>query len=227
MNLSCRGRRNRVAPVLKYEADARPSHSPLTPTKHPLRDKLHFLATFLRRPFHVGSLWPSSAKLAAEMIAGVTLAEGDVVVEYGPGTGPMTMALARQMPIGVRFLGIERDAGFFDLLGKRFPRLEFVRGSAEDVGTFLAARKLPRAKLIVSGLPFATMPHEVQQRIVAATKRALADDGVFRTFAYVHAYGSRSAKQFRDFMQDSFGNFSRSRPVLLNMPPAYVLTYRH
>lgn len=199
----------------------------VTPTKHPLRDKLHFLATFLRRPFRVGSLWPSSARLAAEMVAGVPLAAGDLVVEYGPGTGPMTMALARLMPDGVRFLGIERDAGFFDLLGKRFPKLEFVQGSAEDVERFLADRKLPRAKLIVSGLPFAAMPHEVQERIVAATKRALADDGVFRTFSYVHAYGSRRAKQFREFMQRSFGHFTRSRPVLRNVPPAYVLTYQH
>jgi len=195
--------------------------------KHPLRDKLHFLATFLRRPFHVGSLWPSSRRLAEAMVAGVPLEAGDVVVEYGPGTGPMTLALARCMPEGVRFLGIEREAGFFDLLKKRFPHLEFVQGSAEDVESYLAARNLPPAKLIVSGLPFAAMPMELQDRIVGATKRALREDGVFRTFAYMHAYGSQRAKQFRECMQRQFGTFQRSSPVLRNMPPAYVLTYRH
>ena len=196
-------------------------------SKHPLRDKLHFLGTFLRKPFRTGSLWPSSKNLAEAMVGDVHLAPGDVVVEYGPGTGPMTAALARCMPKGVRFLGIEHDQGFCDLLHARFPKLEFIRGSAEHVESFLAERRLPKAKLIVSGLPFASMPLELQESIVAATKRALRDDGVFRTFTYVHAYGTRRAKRFREFMGKRFGGFARSKAVLCNVPPAYVLTYQH
>jgi phospholipid N-methyltransferase len=195
--------------------------------KHRLRDKLKFLGTFLRSPFRIGSLWPSSRQLAEAMVLDVHLQRGDVVVEYGPGTGPMTAALARCMPEGVRFLGIEHDEGFCRVLEQRFPRLEFVRGSAEHVEQYLAERGLPRARLIVSGLPFASMPLALQESIVGATKRALRDDGVFRTFAYVHAYGSRRARRFREFMAEQFRGFKRSKAVLLNMPPAYVLTYRH
>ncbi len=160
------------------------------------------------------------------MVGGVPLDAGDVVVEFGPGTGPMTAALARAMPAGVRFVAIERDEGFCARLRARFPRLEFHHGSAEQVAQVLHARAWPHARLIVSGLPFAAMPAEVQQNIVVATRAALAADGVFRTFAYVHAYGSRAARRFRELMQAHFSRFARSGPVLWNMPPAYVLTFQ-
>lgn len=194
--------------------------------RHPLRDSFHFLAKFVRRPFRVGALWPSSRRLAEAMVKDVRLVPGDVVVEYGPGTGPMTAVLARKVNEGVRYVGIERDRGFHELLKKRFPKLAFELGSAEDVAAILEARGLPQPKLIISGLPFASMPKDLQERIVAATKSVLRSDGTFRTFAYVHAYRSRSAKRFREFMADQFARFECSRAVLLNVPPAYVLSYQ-
>lgn len=191
-----------------------------------LRDGLRFFGKFLRNPKHVGSVTPSSRYLAAAMTGGLHLQRGDLVIEYGPGTGPMTAALADTLPEGVRYLGIERDAHFQELLVERFPYLDIHHGSVLDVVEILAARGLPKAKAIICGLPFASLPQDLQEGIARATRDVLTEHGEFRLFQYVHAYGLPGARRFRKLMAALFGSYTRSHPVLWNVPPAYVLTYR-
>ena len=62
--------------------------------------------------------------------------------------------------------------------------------------------------------------------MVAGTREVLAQDGEFRTFQYVHAYGLKSARRFRAMMAEQFRTCKRSQPVLRNVPPAYILTYK-
>ena len=191
-----------------------------------LLDSLRFFRKFLRNPGSVGSVMPSSRYLAEAMAADLDLEPGDLVIEYGPGTGPMTTVLAGRLPAGVRYLGIERDAHFQQLLAERFPQLDFHLGSVEDVGEILRARDLPKARTIISGLPFASLPKELQESIAHSTRAVLTEDGEFRTFQYVHAYGLPAARRFRTAMARLFSTCTRSQPVLLNVPPAYVLTYK-
>ena len=196
------------------------------PPRRRLLDGLRFFGKFLRRPGRMGSVVPSSRYLAEAMVADLELVSGDVIIEYGPGTGPMTAVLASQLPAGVRYLGIERDAQFQHLLEARFPHLDFHLGSVEDVADILRTRELPKAKVIISGLPFASLPDALQQSIAQGTRAVLSEAGEFRTFQYVHAYRLPAARRFRAAMEDLFGSCSRSQPVLRNVPPAYVLTYK-
>ncbi len=191
-----------------------------------LLDSLRFFGKFLGSPGRVGSVVPSSRHLAEAMAANLELLPGDLIIEYGPGTGPMTAVLASQLPAGVRYLGIERDEQFQRILKQRFPHMDFHLGSVEDVAKILAIRDLPKAKAIISGLPFASLPGEQQQSIARVTRAVLSPAGVFRTFQYVHAYRLPAARRFRAAMEDLFGSCTRSQAVLRNVPPAYVLTYR-
>src|SRR5690606_40420 len=104
-----------------------------------VRESLRFLATFVRHPVSVGAVLPSWRYLAERLSAGLDLAGGDVVLEYGPGTGPVTAVLepmiARQP--SVRYLGIELNGGFVDVLRRRYPHLEFAHGSVVDVESLL------------------------------------------------------------------------------------------
>jgi len=197
-----------------------------TGTNHRLRDHLRFFGKFLRNPGHVGSIVPSSRYLAGAMTADLDLAPGDLIIEYGPGTGPMTAALAARLPSGARYLGIERDPHFLELLVKRFPHLDFHLGSVADVAEILDQRGLPKARAIISGLPFASLSKSLQEDIARGTREVLAEDGEFRTFQYLHAYGLPRARRFRTLMAKLFRTRTRSRPVLLNVPPAYVLTFK-
>ena len=199
-----------------------------TPGGGGLRDSVRFFGRFLTSPGSIGAVMPSSRYLAEAMVRGLGLEEGDLVVEYGPGTGPMTLAIhqLKLADLGIGYLGIELDPTFHASLQERFPGMGFVLGSVVDVEAILAERGLGAAKAIISGLPFASLTMPVQQAVVAGTHRVLADDGEFRTFQYVHAFGLSSARRFRAMMGERFGSYHRSTPVLRNVPPAYILTYR-
>ena len=71
----------------------------------------------------------------------------------------------------------------------------------------------------ISGSPVAIYALDLNPSI-------LTEDGEFRTFQYVHAYGLPAARRFRAAMDRLFGSSTRSQPVLRNVPPAYVLTYK-
>ena len=87
-----------------------------------MRDGIGFFGTFLRNPTAVGAVLPSSRYLSRALVGDLShLGEGELVVEYGPGTGPMTAVIRDRLPPGVRYLGIELQSSFCQLLAKRFP----------------------------------------------------------------------------------------------------------
>ena len=59
----------------------------------PIKSKLLFFKQYMRKPFGIGSITPSSQKLALSMVEHVGYRAGDKVVELGPGTGVFTQAL--------------------------------------------------------------------------------------------------------------------------------------
>lgn len=191
----------------------------------PVRDAVHFFGRFLCRPGQVGAVLPSSRFLARELVGDLSaLRPGELVVEYGPGTGAITRRIAEVLPAGVRYLGIELEQTFVRKLEAHFPQLSFHHGSVADVAAILGGAGQPSR--IISGLPFASLPRAVQDAVVDGTAAVLADGGEFRTFQYVHAYGMQTARRFRRAMGAHFARFERSRPVVRNVPPAYVLVYR-
>lgn len=193
-----------------------------------VRESLRFLATFVRHPGSVGAVLPSSRWLAERLVAGLDLRAGDIVLEYGPGTGAVTAVIDREIAArpGVHYLGIELNGGFIEVLRRRYPHRDFAHGSVVDVERLLRERGFARARAIISGLPFASLPHDVQTETIAGIQAVLAPGGEFRTFQYVHAYRLPAARRFRDLMARFFPAWDRSRPIVRNIPPAFVLTYR-
>ncbi len=183
-----------------------------------------FLKRFLHNPKQVGAVWPSSSALGRAMIADLPVPIRGVVVELGPGTGALTRNLWRAMGPQARYLGIEREASFVRHLRSRprYADLQFVHGSAEDLGEHLQAAGLPAPQLIVSGLPLILMPPSVMESIVTSAAKALAPGGHFRTFSYIHSRPLPNVPRLRALMQECFATYSISAPVWRNMPPAHV-----
>ena len=192
---------------------------------HRLDDALHFASRFVTRPASVGSIWPSSRQLGEAMIDAVHLKAGDVVVEYGPGSGSFTRVLRERMPAGVEYLGIEFDPEFHSNLVKRFPGMRFHHGSAEETHNILAHHGLGPARLVISGLPFANMPPVLQERILEATRKALHHEGTFRTFSYLFASINPRTHHFKRKVKEHFHEHHGHRTVMRNFPPAHVLSY--
>ncbi len=196
------------------------------PLLETVSDAAYFFRRFLKHPLQVASVLPSSRFLAAAMFSGLPLADGDLVIEFGPGTGAFTRELLhlRRAGLRLRYLGIERDAGMCQRLSARYPELDFQLGDVRDAPRHVAERNLPQAKAVISGLSLMLMPESVQDEVFAGVTTILAKDGVFRTFSYLNNYPTGAAARLRKRVASSFDHFSISRPVIRNLPPAYVLS---
>ncbi|MBL8384458.1 MAG: methyltransferase type 12 [Burkholderiales bacterium] len=145
------------------------------------RERLDFLRGFLAHPQQVGSVIPSSRALEQRLVRRARLEDARCVVELGPGTGGTTRALLRALAPQAQLLAIELGSDFAARLRATIgdPRLIVETGSAEDIGAYLAAHRLPAPAAIVSGIPFSTMPPALADRIAAAVAAALAPGGRF------------------------------------------------
>ena len=191
-----------------------------------LGESCTFLLRFLRHPRSVGAIAPSSRFLARRIVRGLEFNGHTRVVEFGPGTGPITQELARVLPDRTRYVGIEREQVFVDVLQRRFPGFDFACDSVENLLEVAGQRGLLPLDHIVSGLPFASLPSEVTLPILDAAYDSLRPGGTFTTFQYVHAYKLPAARVFRSEMLLRFGPPSSCKVVLRNLPPAFVIKWQ-
>lgn len=180
---------------------------------------LRFFQGFLREPQQVGSVIPSSRFLERRIVNLGGVAHARTVVELGPGTGGTTHALLRALPADARLLAVEIDAHFATALRRDIhdARLLVHEGSAEHLGATLAAHSLPAPEVIVSGIPFSTMPAPIGEAILRSVWDALAPGGRFVAY------------QFRDRIavlgRDILGH-PEVDVELLNVPPMRVYRWR-
>lgn len=185
-------------------------------------EHFEFFQAFIREPASVGALSPSSRALALAMIEGFDLHNASTIVELGAGTGAFTGPILERIGRNTTFVTMELDRIHARRLKRRFPRLAVYNDSAERMHEYLVLHPNPRADYIVSGLPWANIPPEIQERIMEAILASLAPHGIFTTFAYVHARWLPKARQFRRALEQRFHQVETSRVIWKNVPPAFV-----
>jgi phospholipid N-methyltransferase len=148
-----------------------------------------FARNFLRHPLSVGTVAPSSSFLVRRVVDQVDWSRARVVVEYGPGLGTISSALLERLRHDAHLLLIETNAEFVECLQEQFRdhRVAVECGSAADVSELLASHGLPPADVIVSGIPFSTLPAAVRERVLEQTVSSLQDDGQFVVYQYSRA----------------------------------------
>jgi phosphatidylethanolamine/phosphatidyl-N-methylethanolamine N-methyltransferase len=184
-----------------------------------LADEARFLRSWLDKPLVTGAVSPSGKALARMMARYVDPQEPGLVLEIGPGTGPVTEALIERGVAPERLVLIEFNAEFVPLLQRRFPGATVVQGDAYAVARTLEGRLDQPLTATVSSLPLLTKP--VRQRA------ALLD----QCFAL-----SRPGAPFIQFTyglvppipREAIGTTTAvgSPRVWLNLPPARVWIYR-
>ena len=191
-----------------------------------LTEAMTFVKAWTQHPAMIGAISPSSQYLARQMVRGLNPRPGEVILEFGPGTGPFTRAIVPLLPDTATYIGIERESRFVKLLRTKFPELCFVHSSAEHAPQLLGASGLGRVRAVICGLPFASFAPSVQDDVIQALNQVMQPGCEFRTFQYVHAYVLPTAVRYRRRMDSLFGRHQCSRAVMRNLPPAFVLTWQ-
>lgn len=194
-------------------------------TSKNFKDTLHFFATFLTKPHHIGSVIPSSRFLAKAMVSGLALKPDDGVLELGPGTGPLTKCIAEILPNPRAFLAIDREASFITLLQKEYPNLKFIRGDAQNMVQICKEELHYPVKVVLSALPFTLFDEDLQDAILKALYDVSSPGMVFRTFQYAHSYPWPQAKRLRSRVSDIFKSSPTKTLVLRNAPPAFAVSW--
>ncbi len=187
-----------------------------------LSDHATFMGALLRSPLTVGAFCPSSRALARAMVAGFDLHRAGLVVELGPGTGSFTEVIAEHMGPGTDFFALELDPGAVGHLRQRFPHLTVHNDPAERLGEHLRRSRRPHVDYVVSGLPWAIFPADVQTRTMRVVAAALRPGGGFTTFTYLHARRSPAGRRYWKMLPELFSRVEMSKPVWGNLPPAVV-----
>ncbi|MBR0163297.1 MAG: SAM-dependent methyltransferase [Lachnospiraceae bacterium] len=179
-----------------------------------------FLKEYLRHPRTVGAVAPSGKGLAKKMTKPVDFARARVIVEYGPGTGAFTKRLFRLKKEETKLILIEQNDVFYEKMrslcdGKK--NTHVLHGSAEEADRLLAELGIAHADVVLSGLPFASLPEKTSIRIFQATKRLIGAEGIFVTFQYTMWKKRFFEKYFR---------IAKTLFEWRNLPPAFVLVMR-
>lgn len=177
-------------------------------------EKIKFFSGFLKHPQQVGSIVPSSRFLKRRIVEVADVASAATIVELGPGTGGTTRAILHAMRPDARLLTIEVNSDFLPVLNQIHDvRLIVHNGNASELIETLADYQLDAPGVVISGIPFSTMPAELGQAIVNAISQALAVGGRFVAY------------QIRDRIE-TLGSLvfgpARVELELLNIPPIRI-----
>ena len=171
-----------------------------------------FLRSMLSHPRAVGAVWPTSRWAVRDLLDMADLRRARLVVEFGVGTGVYTRGILDRLDPDARLLAFEVDEEMAAAVRGSLPdpRLRVVDDSAENVDRYVEEGGVD---VIVSSLPFTTLPRSTSEDILAAAGRALAPGAPFLVLPYSTAV--------LPALRRHFGRIRR-RLSPLNVPPAFL-----
>jgi len=183
-----------------------------------LHDDLRFFRRWLRQPRLVGSVVPTSWRMAKRMASVIDLNSPLPVLELGPGTGVTTRAMLARGVDPQRIVSVEYSPEFVRKLRTDILGVEFIQGDAFDLETTLGKHAGSTFDCVISSLPLLHFP--------LARRIALMEDVLDRIPR------GRPVLQFSYGLMPSVPRGSGSYTVerldiiLRNIPPAQLWIYR-
>ncbi len=184
--------------------------------KRDIQQRLRFFRSFLANPRQVGAVLPTSRWAVRDMLGMANLPQARLVAEIGAGTGAYTGEILKQLHPEARFLAFEIDPDLAAVLSESFDdrRLQTINDSAANIEDYLDGAKVD---VMVSAVPFTSLPEDAKESVFTAAARALAPEGVMVQIQYSTVLQGELTRRF-----DSV----RRRLSPLNVPPAFLYACR-
>ncbi len=183
-----------------------------------MRHGLAFALGYLRHPRRVGAIAPASKALAQAILIEVMRSDPRTLIEVGAGTGAITRALLPALARIERFMVIERDPGFAQLLCRNFPDLEVLNHCATRLDALDIEAQCPVT--VVSSLPLLSMTREEAHGCIDAMVALIESRPGSRLIQYTYA-----SPHLRPFNDIPIGwRWRRAASIWANLPPATVWT---
>ncbi|TQR31928.1 SAM-dependent methyltransferase [Campylobacter sp. MIT 99-7217] len=179
-----------------------------------------FIYQYIKHPKRVGALCSSSQKLGLVITKDLNLKKASNIVEIGSGTGAFTRHILKQKQENTNFFAVEINQTMAINLVKKVGKIDIEVGDAKSLKQMLERRNMPHANLIISGIPWAMLKDIEQERLLQVIYESLAENGEFRTFAYI--LPTLKAKNFRQKLFKLFKEVQISKTIWQNIPPAFV-----
>lgn len=184
--------------------------------KRDIQRRLRFFRSFLAHPRQVGAVLPTSRWAVRDMLDMADLPGARTVAEIGAGTGAYTGEILARLNPEARFLAFEIDPELAEVLSSSFedPRLRTINDSAENIEEYLDGAK---ADIIVSAVPFTSLPKAAKESVFGAVAQALAPEGVMVQIQYSTVLQEDLTRRFASV---------RRRLSPYNVPPAFLYACR-
>jgi phospholipid N-methyltransferase len=177
-----------------------------------------FFKRFLKRPFQIASIVPSSKALVERVASKMEFSRRRVIAEYGPGEGVHSREIARRMTPDSHLLLFELDGAFSRALDRQFaddPRVHVIHGDAASLPNELKRLGIAECDYILSGIPFSILKLEKKRALLRKTYDALAAGGSFIIYQVTNEL-KQHARLFEHGESEYF---------LQNIPPMFITVF--
>ena len=179
-----------------------------------LGDRALFLQKFLAKGRVISSAVPSSRAMVEGVLRNVDFSRPATIVELGAGIGPLTAQVLERINSHHRFVAVENDEDFCDVLRRRFPDANILQADVARMREPLAGLGIGKVDYVLSGLPTPSLPMRSMVRLFDWLREALAPDGLFLQITVAPLI-------YRKFYERLFRSVEY-RMVWWNLPPGGV-----
>lgn len=177
----------------------------------------YVLKAWRQAPLDVATLCPSSPSLTRKLANRDCVKNAQNIIELGPGAGGTTQTLLEHMRPDARLMVVEKSTVFSEpLRAIDDPRLDVVMDDACSLVDLVTQRNFGLADVVVSGIPFSSMPATTAKTIAESIHQVLRPGGVFI------AYQIRD--HVTEFARPLFGP-AETEVVPMNLPPLTLYTW--
>ncbi len=187
--------------------------------KNSLKDSALFLKHAIKSPMQVAYFMPSSPWLIDEVAKCAHLSDAKHIMELGPGTGGTTKGILKYMTDDAQLISVEINQKFIEHMRKTIDdeRLVISDKGAQNLVEIMDEQDWESADVIISGIPFTTLPKGMDKAIIQSIHEALKPGGIFLAY------------QLRDHVsklaEPLFGEYTFKKVEFKNIPPMRIYTW--